>query len=90
MHFKLLNCIAASAEHLNMPKEHELSAHRLHSDLFLSGIDRIVLVSVLQSDCLPPSSKTVLLDRTQGFNGLLPDITPRDCTIRRDGCPRRI
>jgi hypothetical protein len=27
-----------------MPKDHELSAYRFHSDLFLSGFERIILV----------------------------------------------
>ncbi|PSS36748.1 hypothetical protein PHLCEN_2v1379 [Hermanssonia centrifuga] len=44
-HFKLLNSIAKAAQDLNVSKEHELSAHRLHSDLFLSGIDRILLLA---------------------------------------------
>ncbi len=30
-----------------MPKEHEHSAYRFHADLFLSGLERIVLVSTL-------------------------------------------
>ncbi len=46
-HFKLLNSIAKAAQDLNVSKVHELSAHRLHSDLFLSGIDRILLVKFL-------------------------------------------
>ena len=28
-----------------MPKDHELSPHRFHSDLFLSGVDRILLIA---------------------------------------------
>lgn len=28
-----------------MPKEHEHSAYRFHSDLFLSGLERIILAS---------------------------------------------
>ena len=28
-----------------MPKEHEHSAYRFHTDLFLSGLERIILVS---------------------------------------------
>ena len=31
-----------------MPKGHELSAHTFHSDLFLSGLERIILVSYVQ------------------------------------------
>lgn len=45
--FRLLNAIAKCAQNLNLPKEHELSPHRFHSDLFLSGIDRILLVGLL-------------------------------------------
>ncbi|KAI0076019.1 hypothetical protein K474DRAFT_1313687 [Panus rudis PR-1116 ss-1] len=45
LHFKFLNAIAKAAQDLNLPKEHELSPHRLHSDLFMSGIDRILLVA---------------------------------------------
>ncbi|KAI0342708.1 hypothetical protein BDW22DRAFT_1357179 [Trametopsis cervina] len=44
MHFKLVNAVAAAAQHLNMPKEHELSPHRFHSDLFMSGFDRIIVI----------------------------------------------
>ena len=29
-----------------MPKEHEHSAYRFHTDLFLSGLERIILVSL--------------------------------------------
>ena len=43
-HFKLVNAVAKAAEDLNLPKEHDHSAHRLHSDLFASGIERILLV----------------------------------------------
>ena len=28
-----------------MPKEHEHSAYRFHTDLFLSGLERIILAS---------------------------------------------
>ncbi|KAG7098442.1 hypothetical protein E1B28_000393 [Marasmius oreades] len=44
-HLKLVNAIAQAAADLNMPKEHDLSAYKLHSDLFLSGFERIVLIS---------------------------------------------
>ncbi|CAL1716994.1 unnamed protein product [Somion occarium] len=43
--FRLINAIANAAQELNLPKEHELSPHRLHSDFFLSGIDRILLIA---------------------------------------------
>jgi len=29
-----------------MPKEHEHSAYRFHTDLFLSGLERIILASI--------------------------------------------
>ncbi|EKM58484.1 uncharacterized protein PHACADRAFT_117477 [Phanerochaete carnosa HHB-10118-sp] len=45
LHFKFVNAVAASAEQVNVPREHELSAYRLHCDLFLSGIDRVILVA---------------------------------------------
>ncbi|KAH8117766.1 armadillo-type protein [Phellopilus nigrolimitatus] len=44
-HFRLLNGIAKSTADLNLPKDNELSAHRFHSDLFASGIERIILVA---------------------------------------------
>ncbi|KAG1759198.1 armadillo-type protein [Suillus occidentalis] len=45
MHLKLLNAIARSAHELNLSKEHDMSAHRFHSDLFASGFERIILIS---------------------------------------------
>ncbi|KIP10477.1 hypothetical protein PHLGIDRAFT_84977 [Phlebiopsis gigantea 11061_1 CR5-6] len=53
--FKLMNYFAESAEHLNVPREHELSAHRLHIDLFLSGIDRVLLVARKASTAYYPT-----------------------------------
>ncbi|KAL5526795.1 hypothetical protein ACEPAF_8520 [Sanghuangporus sanghuang] len=44
-HFKFINAVAKSAADLNLPKENELSAHRFHSDLFASGLERIILVA---------------------------------------------
>ncbi|KAH9041609.1 armadillo-type protein [Lactarius pseudohatsudake] len=44
-HFRLLNAFAKAAYDLNLPNEHELSAHRLHADLFLSGFERILLIA---------------------------------------------
>ncbi|KAH9957444.1 armadillo-type protein [Russula dissimulans] len=44
-HLRLLNAFAKAAHELNLPKEHELSAHQLHLDLFLSGIERIILIA---------------------------------------------
>jgi hypothetical protein len=45
MHLKLINAIARSAHELNLSKEHDMSAHRFHSDLFASGFERIILIS---------------------------------------------
>ncbi|KAF9560498.1 hypothetical protein CPC08DRAFT_735855 [Agrocybe pediades] len=42
---KLVNAISKCVEALNMPKEHEHSAYRFHTDLFLSGFERIILIS---------------------------------------------
>lgn len=44
-----MNAIAKAAADLNLPKDNELSANRLHSDLFLSGFERIILVRVFSS-----------------------------------------
>lgn len=44
MHLKLVNAISKSVHEMNMSKEHEMSAHRFHADLFASGLERIILV----------------------------------------------
>ncbi|KIL67542.1 hypothetical protein M378DRAFT_159355 [Amanita muscaria Koide BX008] len=44
-HLRLINVIATCVAELEMPKDHELSAYRFHSDLFLSGFERIILIS---------------------------------------------
>lgn len=41
---KLINAIAKTAADLNLPKDQDHSAYRFHSDLFLSGLERIILV----------------------------------------------
>ena len=51
---KLINAIAQSTASLGMAKDHDLSAYRFHSDLFLSGLERIILVS----DCHRESYST--------------------------------
>jgi len=43
-HMKLINAIAKAAADLNLPKEQDHSAYCFHSDLFLSGLERIILV----------------------------------------------
>ncbi|GJE96199.1 hypothetical protein PsYK624_123930 [Phanerochaete sordida] len=55
MHFKFINAIATSAEQVNVPRDHELSAYRLHTDLFLSGLDRILLVARKASTAYYPT-----------------------------------
>ncbi|KAJ7762045.1 armadillo-type protein [Mycena maculata] len=44
-HLKLINAIAKSVAELNMLKDNEHSAYRFHADLFLSGFERIILIS---------------------------------------------
>lgn len=44
-HLRLINSIAKCVADLNMLKDHDHSAHRFHSDLFLSGLERIILIS---------------------------------------------
>ncbi|KAJ7227425.1 armadillo-type protein [Mycena pura] len=44
-HLKLINSICRVVEELNLPKDNEHSAYRFHSDLFLCGFERIVLIS---------------------------------------------
>ena len=81
MHFKLINSLAKAAQDLNMPKEHELSPHRLHSDLFLSGIDRILLVR----PSLFSSSKILVTNVVNRLRGKHPRHTTRTCTSRSRG-----
>jgi hypothetical protein len=49
---KLINAYAKAADDQNLNREHEFSAHRLHADLFDSGLERVLLVCVQ----LPKSS----------------------------------
>ncbi|KAI0264348.1 armadillo-type protein [Gloeopeniophorella convolvens] len=44
-HFRLLNAFIRAAQDLGLPKEHEFSAYQLHTDLFLSGIERVILIA---------------------------------------------
>ncbi|KAJ7471520.1 armadillo-type protein [Mycena galericulata] len=44
-HLKLINSIAKAVADLNLPKDHDHSAYRFHADLFLSGFERIILIS---------------------------------------------
>jgi len=45
MHYRLLNAFCAAAATLNESPQSELSAQRLHGDLFASGLERILLTS---------------------------------------------
>jgi len=45
LHFKFINQLSAIVAELNMPREHEYSAYNFHSDLILSGFERIIMVS---------------------------------------------
>jgi len=44
-HLRLINAISKAVEDLGLPKESELSPHRFHSDMFLSGIDRVLVIA---------------------------------------------
>ncbi|PCH39395.1 hypothetical protein WOLCODRAFT_141240 [Wolfiporia cocos MD-104 SS10] len=43
-HFRFLNAVSRSVEDLGLPRNNELSAYRFHSDMFVSGMERIVLM----------------------------------------------
>lgn len=43
LHFKFINQLSVVAAQFNMPREHEHSAYNFHSDLFLSGLERIIM-----------------------------------------------
>ncbi|KAF9648001.1 hypothetical protein BDM02DRAFT_3116191 [Thelephora ganbajun] len=43
LHFKFINQISVVATQLNMPREHQCSAYNFHSDLFFSGLERIIM-----------------------------------------------
>ncbi|KAG5646973.1 hypothetical protein DXG03_001696 [Asterophora parasitica] len=45
IHMKLINAISTTVADLSFPKEHDHSAYRFHDDLFLSGLERIILIS---------------------------------------------
>ncbi|KAF8638286.1 hypothetical protein AX17_002306 [Amanita inopinata Kibby_2008] len=44
-HLRLINAIARCVAALSLPKDHDHSAYRFHNDLFLSGFERIILIS---------------------------------------------
>jgi hypothetical protein len=60
-----LNAFAKAAYDLNLPNEDELSALKLHDDLFLSGFERILLVTFFFLPLIfSPSSLTSFLSLT--------------------------
>ncbi|KAG6334491.1 hypothetical protein ID866_4602 [Astraeus odoratus] len=44
-HLRFINSIAKLVHELNIEKDHELSALRFHTDLFASGLERIILIA---------------------------------------------
>ena len=58
-----------------MSKEHEHSAYRFHTDLFLSGLERIILASSHLASSLFKLVKT-LVDLTKSINNILPKPPP--------------
>ncbi|OCH93043.1 hypothetical protein OBBRIDRAFT_750238 [Obba rivulosa] len=44
-HFRFLNAVCKAVQDLNLPKDHEHSAYKFHSDMFLSGLERVLLVA---------------------------------------------
>ncbi|KAJ4477395.1 armadillo-type protein [Lentinula aciculospora] len=44
-HLRFINAVAQVAADLDLPKDHELSAHRFHGDMFASGFERLILIS---------------------------------------------
>jgi hypothetical protein len=55
MHFRFINALASAAADLNLPKDQELSAFQFHTDLFLSGFERILLVARKASTAYYPT-----------------------------------
>ncbi|KDQ57071.1 hypothetical protein JAAARDRAFT_157150 [Jaapia argillacea MUCL 33604] len=55
MHFKLINALGKAAADLNLSKDQELSAHRFHTDLFLSGFERVILIARKASTAYYPT-----------------------------------
>ncbi|KDQ19339.1 hypothetical protein BOTBODRAFT_436133 [Botryobasidium botryosum FD-172 SS1] len=43
IHLRLVNLLCTSAADLDLPAENDMSAHKLHSDLFVSGFERILV-----------------------------------------------
>jgi hypothetical protein len=63
-HFRLINALGTRAAELRLPAEEEHSAYKFHKDMFLSGVERIIIVSALPvrlpycASCYPYSSLT--------------------------------
>ena len=57
-----------------MPKEHEHSAYRFHTDLFLSGLERIILASSPFNHSL--FKLRLFVDLTKSINDILPKPPP--------------
>jgi hypothetical protein len=58
-----------------MPKEHEHSAYRFHTDLFLSGFERIILASRFFSFSLCRLF-SIFVDLKKSINYILPKPSP--------------
>lgn len=54
-HFRLINTLCRAAADLNLPQSHEQSAHKLHSDLFDSGFEKIILTARKSSTTYYPN-----------------------------------
>ncbi|KAF5337944.1 hypothetical protein D9758_013127 [Tetrapyrgos nigripes] len=71
-HLRFINAIAKAAEDLSLPKENDLSAYRFHADLFLSGFERLILISRKASTTYYPTlhlelARYVVLAGRAGF-----------------------
>ncbi|EIW84307.1 hypothetical protein CONPUDRAFT_120069 [Coniophora puteana RWD-64-598 SS2] len=55
LHLRLINSMASLAHGMKLPKEDDLSAHRLHADLFSSGFERIILIARKASTAYYPT-----------------------------------
>lgn len=56
LHFKFINQLSVVVTQLDMPRDHECSAYNFHSDLFLSGLERIIMVSRSSIQSAHPSA----------------------------------
>ena len=79
----MLNAIAKAAEDLKLPKEDDYSSYRLHCDLFVSGIERILLVSVTILAILYWYIHAILTGCPKSINDLLPNPSLGDFQVHR-------